>query len=196
MESIQIPPLMQELPQDHRGLPVPFIVLFDQAGKPRFQINDSQKVEQCLKDNLCAICGKPMPSHDRWLVGGPLSAFSPNGAYIDTPTHYACLNYALHQCPYLAGKTTKRLDPDRLRNDPGMKGVQAIVDPTEIARPVPFFVAVRISGYRITRPEPHIRHLVPERPFLYVECWRRGQKLDQKQVKEHWESYLEELQKP
>ena len=194
MESITIPPLMQGLARDHRGLPVPFIVLIDNTGKPRFQINDTKKVDTCLKHNLCAICGQPMKSHDRWLVGGPLSAFMPNGAYIDTPTHYACLHYALNQCPYLAGKTTKRLDPQRLENDPGLDDIQAIVDPTQMETPVPFFVAVRISGFSVKRPEPHVRHLIPERPFLYIECWRRGRKLDQKEITPLWEEYIKSLQ--
>ena len=185
--TLSIPPTMAHLSQDRRGLPIPFVVLVDGAGKPHFQINDSQKVEECLQKGLCAICGQPMPSHDQWLVGGPLSAFHPSGAYIDTPTHYRCLHYALQGCPYLAGKTTRRLDVERVSR--GLSGIQALVDPTISPDAVPFFVAVRISGFTIRRPGPTSRYLHPIRPFQYVEYWRNGERITPEQMLPLWNEY-------
>jgi hypothetical protein len=36
------------------------------------------------------------------MIGGPLSAFHPQGVNIDTPVHYDCGKYALQFCPYSA----------------------------------------------------------------------------------------------
>jgi hypothetical protein len=103
--EIPIPVYMQDLERYRRGFTIPFIVLRDNTGKAHFQINDSLKVNQAINERLCAICGKPLGS-DMWLAGGPLSAFHPHGAYVDTPTHQECGNYAMRVCPYLAVKLT------------------------------------------------------------------------------------------
>src|SRR4051812_10254945 len=109
-----IPAEMQELTKDNRGYTIPFIVLRDDHNKPHFQINDTKKIMDCLLGRRCAICGKELKD-DIWLTSGPLSAFHPNGAYIDTPVHHACGQYAMQVCPYLAAPAyNKRLDDKTL----------------------------------------------------------------------------------
>ena len=103
-KEIPLPPKMQQMEKDKRGYPVPYIVVRDIHGVPNFAVNDDRRVEHALEHDLCAICGGKMGKDDRWLVGGPLSAFHQHGAYLDTPTHGECLHYALKVCPYLALK--------------------------------------------------------------------------------------------
>ena len=169
-----IPDLMQRLPLDERGLPVPYVVFIDAQGRPRFQLNDSLKIETALHQQRCGICGQPMMAQQQWLVGGPASAFHPRGAYLGTPTHYECLHYALQMCPHLTGGRVKHLDAQRVKQTSPFGSDIQVKDPTLDTRAVPFFVAVQISGYNLVRPNADQRYVVPSRPFLAVEYWRDG----------------------
>ena len=68
---------------------------------PYFKINDERKVDKCIAEKLCSICGEKLNS-DMWLIGGPMSAFHPKGAYADIPIHKECGIFALQNCPYMA----------------------------------------------------------------------------------------------
>ena len=80
---------------------IPYVVLIDPTGIPHFKANDETKVEKCINEKLCSICGDPLEK-DMWLIGGTLSAFHENGCYIDSPVHKECGIYALKTCPYMA----------------------------------------------------------------------------------------------
>ena len=84
-----IPKRMQHLPRDHRGYPIPAMVWRDQTGQPHFTINDETVRYMLLIENRCSICGTALLPL-RWFVGGPLSAFDPNGMYLDPPVHRDC----------------------------------------------------------------------------------------------------------
>ena len=71
-----------------------------------------------------------MTDKRQWLVGGPASAFHPRGAYVDTPTHYACLRYALQMCPHLAGGRVKHLDANRVNQTTRFGSDIQVKDPT------------------------------------------------------------------
>ncbi|RYC66309.1 hypothetical protein [Spirosoma sordidisoli] len=177
--NVAIPERMKALPRDRRGFPVPHIVLRDAQGVPRFQINNDTVVEACIAGGLCTICGQSMPADDQWLVGGPLSAFHPQGMYIDAPTHYDCLHYALQVCPYLAvSKYMRRLDP-RTVNPQDLPEHVLFADPTQSDERVPFFVAVQVRGYTVLRPRLGQRYLRPLRPYVDVQYWNDGQRLTQ-----------------
>jgi hypothetical protein len=168
-KTVPIPGKMQGLERDARGFTIPFIVLRDNNNKAHFQINDTYKVLECIKNRLCAICGNPLKD-DMWLAGGPLSAFHPNGAYIDTPTHHECGTYALIICPYLAVSAyNKRLDSTTLNTD-NFEG-SIFIDPTVIADRPPFFVFAKISDFTVN---PENMYLIPVKPFLEVEFWKEG----------------------
>lgn len=165
---------MLALPKDRRGYPIPFIVLFDKEGTPRFTINDDRKVEEALAKNLCAICGQHMGVKNRWLVGGPKSALHPDGAYFDTPVHRECARYALKVCPWLAvGRYQNRIDITGIKPE-NLPGV--MLDPTQDASRPPFFVAVQVHTYRIHRQGLH-RLIIPGRPYDGIEIWKDGQLL-------------------
>jgi hypothetical protein len=176
-KDVPVPARMQALEKDKRGFPVPYVVLRDKHGVPQFQINDELRVRQALAQDLCAICGEKM-NDDKWLVGGPQSAFHPQGAYIDTPTHHACLEYALKVCPYLAFSSyKKRMDFERALKLEMPDHAIATMDPTQDESRVPFFVAVKVSGYRILTPSPTRRYLKPHRPYLQVQFWNDGEQI-------------------
>jgi len=174
--NVPLPKRMRALAKDHRGYPVPFIVLRDLDGKPHFVANDGERIRRALRENRCAICGSRL-ERLRWWVGGPLSAFHPDGAYIDTALHHACMTYALQVCPYLAapgylGRIDDRLiDKDRLPADKGM-----LIDHTQIpGRPVLFVAVAAIRATVSWDPVPPVTK--PKRPYLAVEYWRHGKQL-------------------
>lgn len=100
-QEVPIPKRMRTLERDARGYPVPFIVLRDRQGVPRFTINDVTKVAACLTKKLCSICGKRLDI-DMWLVGGSRAFLHDDGVFLDPPLHYECAVYALQVCPFLA----------------------------------------------------------------------------------------------
>ena len=184
-KQIPIPPKMVGLEKDPRGFPIPFIVLRDPNGKTYFQVNDSVKVAQCINERLCAICGQPLGT-DAWLAGGPLSAFHPQGAYIDTPTHHDCGNYAMRVCPFLAITTYNgKFNADKLAAE-GWAGVT--VDPTVIGDRPPFFAYVKIRGFTVN---PVSKYLTPKKPLLAVEYWNAGEQISKEDAqalfdKQYW----------
>jgi hypothetical protein len=178
--DVPIPRRMRALQRDRRGYPIPFIVLRDLKNKPHFTVNDTVRTERCLKENRCAICGNRL-DREMWFVGGPASAFHPDGAYIDTPLHAECKEYALQVCPYLAApRYAGRIDASTVDLDQLRHG-QILVDHTMCPeRPLPF-VAVCSRGMEI---RPHYaasvpcKLCVPSRPYSAIEFWEQGARLD------------------
>lgn len=170
--DVPIPERMQHLERDRRGLPIPFVVLRDKDNRPHFTVNDTRKTLHCLRNDLCPISGTPL-TRGRWFVGGPLSAFHPDGAYVDLPVHLDCARYALQVCPYLAApKYTGRLDDatiDYTRLDDVV-----FQDPTVIPDRPPLFVAVMAVGQTVKDLGMGQVHIRPRRPYRRVEYWRHG----------------------
>lgn len=170
-KDVPVPERMEHLPRDRRGYPIPWNVMRDNAGEPLFTVNDDRMAWKALEELLCPICGGALEIGDLWWVGGPLSAFHPDGAYFDSPMHKECSSYALQVCPHLAApKYTKRLD-----GIPGLKnGVpfDVAVDPTIMPdRPV-VFVQGRSYSYSITWPKTANRRLLPVSDFRFDETGR------------------------
>ena len=186
-KDVPLPANMAHLEKDHRGFPVPFIVGRDNAGEPLFTINDDRLTSQCLAEGLCGICGTELTFGDLWWVGGPLSAFHPQGVYIDGPMHHECLTYALKVCPHLAApRYTKRLDelPGKKNGVPFTVAVDHTVMPD---RPAVFVQAKSIS-YSVTWPLTYDRKLMPcsgvhddgkPRKWLDYEVWRHGEVVEE-----------------
>ena len=176
-KDVPIPERMRRLERDRRGLPIPFLVVRDPThGTPHFTINDSRKHFQCLSEDRCAVCGDHL-HRGRWFVGGPLSAFHPNGAYVDTPTHDECCHYALQVCPYLAApKYSGRLD-DATFDYQANPDVVMFLDPTMIPERPPVFCAVMAVGQAVWRNGPSIC-VKPHMPYRKVEFWRHGRQIE------------------
>lgn len=178
VRAIELPLRMRGLPKDHRGYPVPVNVFRDTDGRPHFTINDEHVRQRLIRGDACAICGQSL-LRGRWFVGGPLSAFHPQGAYLDTPMHEECCGYAMRACPYLATQSfTKRIDSKTLDPDKA-GGALVLVDPTMIPnRPDPFVAVMCTAQALTTLPgSDFVRYLRPKRPYLRAKFWRDGVQL-------------------
>lgn len=172
MDTPAVMPIrVARLPRDHRGLPIPFIVLRDLEGKPHFTVNDARKQHECVVKSLCGICGQRLFKGNLWFVGGPLSAFNKKGAYIDGPMHPECAFYALQTCPFLAApKYMNRLDDRTLKPE---LGHVTLVDPTMLPGRPKLFVAMRCEKARHDGQYFH-----PYRPAKTFQFWVKGQKIE------------------
>jgi hypothetical protein len=143
--GVPVPARMSHLKLDPRGYPIPVMVVIDDGGRPHFQINDEMTRQRIIAEDRCAICGSKL-FRGRWFVGGPMSAFSERGSYIDPPLHRECAEYALMVCPYLAVPHYGReLGTKTLKGRP-LSGTAISADPTMIAGRPPYFVAVMAVG--------------------------------------------------
>lgn len=70
-------------------------------GKPDFRVVDPERVDKCVEDKLCAICGKRLGEYCIF-VGGPLSKV--NHLFVDPPMHPVCAEFASQTCPFLSGR--------------------------------------------------------------------------------------------
>lgn len=144
--DIPVPARMAKLKKDRRGYPIPAMVVVDDDGRPHFQINDERIRQKMIAEDRCPICAGKL-ARGRWFVGGPLSAFSSRGLFIDPPTHDECAHYALRVCPYLAAPNYGREIGARTLEGKTVEGISAIsVDPTVLAGRPATFVAVMAVG--------------------------------------------------
>jgi hypothetical protein len=174
--KVKIPRLMRNLPKDSRGYPVPVTAFRDKNGKPHFAVNDSAVRTDIIIHDRCPICGNKL-SERLWFVGGPLSAFNPDGAYIDPAMHYECMKYALQVCPYLAAPSyTRRIDDKTIKPDTIPDAV-VFVDSTMIPERPDVFVAVETNSYSMSLHTPPMIYLKPRRPYSSIEFWKNGQRL-------------------
>lgn len=184
-----IPMIMRTLERDHRGYPIPFIVMRDKNGKPHFTINDTSKVDRCLAKKLCAICGKTFERTRRflpegwgywpeyWFVGGSRCFLHDFGAFIDPPVHQECGQYALIVCPFLAGTHwSGRIDGKTLR--PGTLPDDMTLMQNEFMLPAlpERFGFGMARDYRMIGQVPNKIMVVDN--WHYVEWWRAGERID------------------
>jgi hypothetical protein len=169
-----MPARIARLPRDRRGYPIPFIVTRDGNGDPHFTMNDTHKAATCAHFELCGICGERLGAL-KCFVGGPGSAFHPDGMFFDGPVHRDCGVYALQSCPYLAlaGKYARRIGARTLRPGAVPEGTVLIThDPTVHAPQPAVFVLASCRRFRMQR-----KHYVPERPWAEVRFFRAGQEI-------------------
>jgi hypothetical protein len=171
-ECVPIPDRMKHLEKDARGYPIPHIVLRDKEGTPHFTVNDHTVVRETLVKDQCGICGTKL-FRGRWFVGGPMSAYHPQGAYMDGPLHSECMRYAMQVCPYLAAPNYgKRIDTAKIKEGQ-VPDHSIFLDNTMIPdRPNPFVCVMAIGQtYRANGP---IVYMKPNKPYVKVEFWKDG----------------------
>lgn len=173
MAAILIPERMQALPRDTRGYPIPWGVLIDEAGLPHFAVNDEAKRCEMIGRDLCSICGTKL-FRGRWFVGGVMSAFHKQGAFIDPPMHSECAHYALLACPYVAAPRysgeigRKKIAANKQALPANLVLLDQMILPGRPTDDV--FVALMATGQRV-----HDNlNISPKRPFSRVEFWRHG----------------------
>lgn len=170
---------LKDLPK-YKQFIIPYIVLI-KDGIPHFKINDDRKVEECIEKRLCSVCGKPLKD-DMWMIGGKLSAFHPQGCYVDVPIHGVCKNYSLTTCPYMAYTqyTVKPENFNKLQDKVGDNIM--LINPTVDYNRLQYFVAVKISDYKVVRKLPYERFIYPNKPYLDVEYWKDGVQITKEQA--------------
>lgn len=182
-----LPDLMKDLPTDHRGFPIPYIVLRDNEGNPIFQANDEDKVTECLTKRKCHVCGKPL-KREFWFIGGQLSAYHPKGAFNDGPTHKECGLFALKVCPYLAHTSYKAMDEEKgarfAKSLVGKTDMQHFVNPTLDQKRLLFFCFVKAKEFIVQTHSPVHRYIVPLRPYEQVEFFADGERIGKAHAKQ------------
>lgn len=183
-KSIEIPDRMKSLPRDRRGYPIPFVVHVDKEGQPYFQLDAASKVNHCMLERRCTMCGQELLG-DCWLVGPYTRAYRPPGIFHDGAVHKECGTYALQVCPFLAAPSySKMLTPEKIQNDLAEKLGGTFVGvnlPRNSTRQATFFVLVKVSRYFL-QEVPGKFNLMPERPFLEEEFWKNGEKITREEA--------------
>lgn len=171
-----IPPKLALRPKDRRGYPIPFIVMRDDDGRPHFTINNHERVEQAIRQRICAMCGKKL-EFDCWLIGGPGAAFHQHGAFLDPPVHHACGTYALQVCPFLAAPSySHRIDGSTL-DLAKVKGMALVQEDGMQPDQPPFFAFARTSSIERYSQQTGIIYVIPKRPWKAVEFWNNGERI-------------------
>jgi hypothetical protein len=169
------PPRIARLPRDRRGYPIPWNVLCAEDGTPFFTVNDDRKAWKAIRQHLCPLCGDRL-GRWLWFVGGPLSAFHPDGWYLDLPGHHECVTFALATCPYLAAPVyLGRIDvanPAKLPPE-----ARIVLDETIISERPDLFVAVGAEAVEAQERGLLVPYIRPARPVLAYEFWRHGKQI-------------------
>lgn len=187
--KVKIPERMSSLPLDERGYPIPFIVFRDDNNKPHFTINDEYKRLSIIKQDRCPICGEKL-LRGRWFVGGPLSAFHPEGLYLDSGMHHECMNYAMQVCPYLAApKYLKRISDKTVKTE-DISQSRLFIDPTVIDARPDVFVAIMTTGQKLIGKGSLSLKIRPKKPCVDIQYWKYGKQIDKKTAKELIKNYV------
>lgn len=180
-KDVPIPRRMSAMQKDPRGYPIPFIVLRDVNNEPHFAANDARKQLRCLFEKRCPICGSKLDKL-MWFAGGPRSAFSEHGVYIDTAMHHECMEYAMQVCPYLAiPKYLKSIGMSGITPENTPPGVTVFIDPTTTPERPEVFVIAGTDSFSIKEAPGRMLYVIPRRPYLAVEYWRFGVKLSEEE---------------
>lgn len=173
MKTVPIPTSLAQLERDPRGYPIPYMVYRDGQGRPHFQINDVIKVRQVMLADWCGLCGHPITG-THWFVGGPQSAWHPQGMYSDQAMHHECMRYAVQVCPFLAAPNySKRIDHKTLKKGDEEGTYLLLHDQNVIPDRPAVFVCVEALGQELISSGP-VLYARPRRPVLNEEFWRKG----------------------
>lgn len=174
---MNVPDRIARLPKDRRGFPIPWNVLKADDGTPFFIVNDDTRHWKALRLVLCPICGERL-GRWQWIVGGPGSAFDPNGWYIDLPMHHECVTFALSTCPYLAAPHYQRCTDYIREREKLPPQARILIDETvDPVRPE-LFVAVATSKIHIKPNGIALPYVRPVRPAMAYEFWQHGKRLE------------------
>lgn len=192
--TIEIPRALRTRPRDPRGYPVPYVVLVDDRGRAHFTVNDIRKLGKAIRSKLCAMCGRRMErSGGYWFIGGAGSALLPMGRFIDGPSHEDCARYAMRVCPYLAApRYAKRID-DRTIDPAALPGTLIAFDPSMDARRPPVFVLAATDEYETEWGDGQMPYFNPRRPWVRLEYWRCGQRIEEAEGNELARGAIERL---
>lgn len=177
INDVPIPDRMKHLRRDERGYPIPVMALIQSDGKPIFNVNDEAVRQRVIIKDLCSLCGSKL-YRGHWFAGGPASAFTAEGVYVDPPMHAECVRYAMQVCPWLAAPNYSRRIDDKKVDRTKVDEKLIITDPTMIPnRPRVFVVGMAVSQDLLVNKKGWVQYIRPHRPFHQLEFWAKGKKL-------------------
>lgn len=182
---VAIPERMRHLKVDKHGYAIPYGVVVDKDGTVHFAINDEPTRIRSITDNLCSMCGTKL-FRGRWLVGGALSAFHADGAFIDPPMHSECAHYALVVCPYLAApRWTREVGIAKARaRAAALATNMVLIDNTMMpGRPSGEMFIALMTTRKIDVIAENF-NVKPRPPYQFVEYWRHGKRLSDDEGKQ------------
>jgi hypothetical protein len=180
MKLAAMPERLSLRPRDHRGYPIPWNVLTADDGSPFFTVNDDRRAWEAVRLLLCPLCGERL-GRWRWFVGGPRSAFDPDGWYLDLPGHHDCMRFALQTCPYLsAPKYSGRIDVVDVEKLPPQARI--LIDETVLPDRPDLFVMVAGDKIEYQARGVLIPYTRPSRPYCGLEYWRTGQQVTESEA--------------
>jgi len=140
-------------------------------GTPDFRVVDARNMEAAVTRRLCGLSGDRIRRRDgAWLIGGPLSAFSPRGAYLDPPMLPDCAEYALRTCPFLA--LPRYVEKAFREKGGGFDGMIVEHAAAQSGRP-DVFVAVHCDDWECFAAGGSLLFR-PVLPYRSVSFWRNG----------------------
>jgi hypothetical protein len=115
LSQADMPASIRRLPVDARGYPIPFFVDYVD-GQPEFRAADMRKLQACVKESRCWVCGEPL---HRSRVGfkstlafaiGPMCGI--NRISSEPPSHVDCAEWSARNCPFLARPYMRRREDE------------------------------------------------------------------------------------
>lgn len=173
-----LPPLTERIGKllvDERGYPVPrfvqWIAFKDSktvtpygVGYPEFRMASTEHLRDCIRDQLCWVCGEKLGRHRAYVIG-PMCCI--NLVSAEPPSHVDCAEWSVRGCPFLAKPNMRRREDDFTRAQDEPAGVMIKRNPKAIAiwvttKPNKLFRAGD-TGYLFQVPAP------PDKLTFYSE---------------------------
>lgn len=107
--TVPMPDRIKRLKTNDAGYPVPHFVEWIE-GKPDFRVVSAKTVIDCIRFDLCWICGQQLGQYKTFAIG-PMCAI--NRTSSEPPSHRDCAEYAVKVCPFM-------LNPHRPRRTTGL----------------------------------------------------------------------------
>lgn len=169
-----LPPLTERiaaLPIDERGYPVPFFVAWIE-GKPDFRVIDPRKLEQCVRFDLCWVCGQKMGKHKAFPIG-PMCCV--NKTTSEPPSHLECAEWSVRGCPFLSRPNMVRREDEMTEaNAQNVAGIQIKRNPGVIA-------IWSTQSYKIF-PDGFNKILFRVGPLERISWWREGRQATREEI--------------
>jgi hypothetical protein len=128
------------------GLVVPWITSRDARGRHQFGTVDHERMNLCLRQRLCGVCGRELD--DRLVLLMRLSDLT-SQCTNEPALHPQCAAYASGACPMVAG----RLDRYRTTVEQDHEGAESAIRSGAPAEP---WFAVWLRGYEVVLHHGHL----------------------------------------
>ena len=108
-----MPEQIAKLPKDERGYPITYIAAYIN-GKADLGIQDTAKVQSCVREWRCHVCGEKLGKLGYFIAYEPVPK---RPRFLDPAVHRDCALYSLQVCPYLANPSAKHRSAKALATD-------------------------------------------------------------------------------